>query len=218
MMEDYTANLEQLVKERTQLLEEAQQQADRLLKNMLPSSIADDLKAGGPVPPQLYTNATVLFSDIRGFSRMAANSTPYQVRIRRNHCQKRRIQSGDDRPHLHGRLGSAPRECQGHRSQNANRWSNWLSQRIRGGGRCEFFGAGEVKALPGGRSDWRPRAAVCSATPSTRSRMESTGMDKKSKSVSLSYNLIKCFYPQFIVIERGKVEIKGKGECNTFFL
>lgn len=43
------------------------------------SSIAEDLKAGRAVPPQLYLNATVLFSDIRGFTRMASNSTPLQV-------------------------------------------------------------------------------------------------------------------------------------------
>ncbi|KAI6244142.1 Guanylate cyclase [Aphelenchoides fujianensis] len=68
-----------LVKDRTAMLEDAQQQADRLLKNMLPPSVAEDLKVGKPVVPQLYQNATVLFSDIRGFTRISSTSTPLQI-------------------------------------------------------------------------------------------------------------------------------------------
>ncbi|VDN22945.1 unnamed protein product [Cylicostephanus goldi] len=68
MMEEYTSNLENMVRDRTALLEEAQKQADRLLNSMLPKSIAEDLKVGKPVLPQLYQCATVLFSDIRGKS------------------------------------------------------------------------------------------------------------------------------------------------------
>uniref|UniRef100_A0A915DCZ7 guanylate cyclase n=1 Tax=Ditylenchus dipsaci TaxID=166011 RepID=A0A915DCZ7_9BILA len=79
MMEDYTTNLEQLVRDRTAMLEDAQQQADRLLKNMLPPSVAEDLKMGKPIMPQLYQNATVLFSDIRGFTRISSSSTPLQI-------------------------------------------------------------------------------------------------------------------------------------------
>jgi class 3 adenylate cyclase len=43
------------------------------------SSVAEDLKMGKPILPQLYQNATVLFSDIRGFTRIASSSTPLQV-------------------------------------------------------------------------------------------------------------------------------------------
>lgn len=78
-MEDYTSNLEQIVKDRTAMLEDAQQQADRLLKNMLPASIVEDLKLGKPVTPQLYQGSTVLFSDIREFTRISSISTPLQI-------------------------------------------------------------------------------------------------------------------------------------------
>uniref|UniRef100_A0A914E165 guanylate cyclase n=1 Tax=Acrobeloides nanus TaxID=290746 RepID=A0A914E165_9BILA len=79
MLEDYTTNLEQTVRSRTILLEEAQAQADRLLKSMLPASIAEDLKVGRSVAPQLYASATILFSDIRGFTQISSTSTPFQV-------------------------------------------------------------------------------------------------------------------------------------------
>ncbi|KAH7703408.1 GCY-9 protein, partial [Aphelenchoides avenae] len=65
--------------ERTQKLEEAQQQADRLLRNMLPPTIAESLKYGKPVIPQLYENATVLFADIHDFTRISSSSTPLQI-------------------------------------------------------------------------------------------------------------------------------------------
>lgn len=42
-------------------------------------SVAEDLKVGKTVMPQLYSNATVLFSDIRGFTRISSTSTPFQI-------------------------------------------------------------------------------------------------------------------------------------------
>lgn len=42
-------------------------------------SVANALKLGQTVDPENYTSATVSFSDIVGFTAMAAQSTPLQV-------------------------------------------------------------------------------------------------------------------------------------------
>ena len=47
--------------------------------NCFSRSIADDLKVGKAVMPQMYACATVLFSDIRGFTRISSMSTPFQI-------------------------------------------------------------------------------------------------------------------------------------------
>jgi hypothetical protein len=79
MMNRYAHDLERLVGERTAALVDAQRRADHLLNQMMPPSVAALLKAGHDVPPKLYSSATVLFTDIVGFTSLSAQSTPMNV-------------------------------------------------------------------------------------------------------------------------------------------
>jgi adenylate cyclase len=67
-------------------LEEAQHQieaqkaeSERLLLNVLPKSIAEELKRKGRVQPRYYQAATVLFADFSGFTRLAASMEPSRL-------------------------------------------------------------------------------------------------------------------------------------------
>uniref|UniRef100_A0A8D2M073 guanylate cyclase n=1 Tax=Varanus komodoensis TaxID=61221 RepID=A0A8D2M073_VARKO len=79
MLEQYSSNLEDLIRERTEELEVEKQKTDRLLTQMLPPSVAEALKTGAPVEPEYFEEVTLYFSDIVGFTTISAMSEPIEV-------------------------------------------------------------------------------------------------------------------------------------------
>ena len=61
------------------LIAEERAKSDRLLLNILPGSVADELKATGKTEPVFYNAATVLFTDFEGFTLIAENLAPHDL-------------------------------------------------------------------------------------------------------------------------------------------
>ncbi|CAG5135632.1 unnamed protein product, partial [Candidula unifasciata] len=63
-MEQYANNLEKMVEEKTVELREEKKKSEELLYQILPRSVADRLKSGLRVEPQVYEGVSIYFSDI----------------------------------------------------------------------------------------------------------------------------------------------------------
>uniref|UniRef100_A0A3P8XKS7 Guanylate cyclase n=1 Tax=Esox lucius TaxID=8010 RepID=A0A3P8XKS7_ESOLU len=79
MLEQYSTNLEDLIRERTEELEVERKKTDNLLAQMLPRSVCLALKTGKPVKPEHFSEVTLYFSDIVGFTTISALSEPIEV-------------------------------------------------------------------------------------------------------------------------------------------
>jgi len=66
-------------KQTLQDLQEAQEKSERLLLNILPKSIAEQLKHSPQAIAEYYPQATILFSDIVGFTPLSARLTPIEL-------------------------------------------------------------------------------------------------------------------------------------------
>ncbi|KAK3779967.1 hypothetical protein RRG08_041430 [Elysia crispata] len=65
--------------DRTKALNKEKKRTDTLLYQMLPKSVADQLKQNEVVTAENFNESTIFFSDIQGFTQISARSSPIQV-------------------------------------------------------------------------------------------------------------------------------------------
>ncbi|OWA53707.1 Atrial natriuretic peptide receptor 1 [Hypsibius exemplaris] len=78
-MEQYAMDLEIKVAEKTQQFMDEKNRSEQLLGQLLPKSVAAALTRGEHVDPEAYDSVTIFFSDIVGFTTIAATGTPMWV-------------------------------------------------------------------------------------------------------------------------------------------
>lgn len=88
-VENQNRVLEETVTERTKDLNLEVQKSERLMLNILPESIASRLKAGDDSISDSYQNATILFSDLVGFTKMSSSKTAEELVFLLNDLFKR---------------------------------------------------------------------------------------------------------------------------------
>ncbi|XP_026792730.3 retinal guanylyl cyclase 2 isoform X2 [Pangasianodon hypophthalmus] len=234
MLEQYSSNLEELIRERTEELEIEKQKTEKLLTQMLPPSVAEALKLGSTVKPEYFDSVTVYFSDIVGFTTISANSEPIEVvdllndlytlfdAIISNHDVYKVETIGDAYMVASGLPVSNGNR---HAAEIANMALDILSAvgtfkmrhmpdvpvRIRIGLHTGSCVAGVVGLT-------MPRYCLFGDTVNTASRMESTGMPYRIHVHSSTVKILLALKAGYKVQLRGRIELKGKGTEETYWL
>ena len=222
------------VKERTAELSAEKERSDELLLNILPAEVAEELKATGAAKARHFEQASVLFTDFKGFTGMSAYLGADVLLHELNAC----FEAFDDIITRHGiekikTIGDAYMCAGGLPDPNTSspiavvqaalEMQAFMAERKK---RHDAIGqpvfemrvgihTGPVVAGIVGVKKFQ--YDIWGDTVNTASRMESNGEVGRVNISETTYEIVKN-EPGLTFTPRGKIDVKGKGEMEMYFV
>lgn len=228
LIEAQKDQLEIEVAERTKELRMEKEETERLLYNILPVEIAKELQEKGTIIPRRYEEISVLFSDFKGFTNTVSTMPANRLVEELNDI----FHVFDDIIDKHGiekikTIGDSyliaaglPKESENHAIQCvkvALEMIHFIEKRnetsaIKWQMRVGIHSGTVVAGVVGKK---KFTYDVWGDTVNIAQRMEASGVPGKVNISAYTYDLIKQY---FECEYRGKVDAKGKGEIDMYFV
>lgn len=216
-----------------EIIRSEKEKSDRLLLNILPEKIANELKEKGFVKPVLYESVTVIFTDFKGFTKIASNMLPEDLLEKLDMiflqfdqiCERRNIEKLKTIGDAYMCAGGLPEINITHpidaclaaiEMQNFMNETKSIIEQISGEQFWDMrlgIHTGTVVAGVIGKTKFA--YDVWGDAVNTASRMESNGSIGKINISDSTYSRVKDF---FDCEYRGKIEAKNKGMIDMYFL
>ncbi|XP_078415311.1 uncharacterized protein LOC144691112 [Cetorhinus maximus] len=232
-MTEWIQNYARSLKERTEDLKRQRRLAEDLLHQMLPKSVAKQLRRHKHVEAESYEQVSIYFSDIVGFTTIAASCTPLQVVEMLNNlymCFDTRIESYD--VYKVETIGDAYMVVSGLPERKGTKHADEIAKMA-----LDLVAAVRqvpIPHMPTERLQLRvgihtgpcvagvvghkmPRYCLFGDTVNTASRMESTSLPQKIHISSVTFAAL-AQDDAYEIELRGETELKGKGKMKTYWL
>ncbi len=216
------------------LIQKEKDRSDDLLHNILPKEVAAELKAKGSAEARAFANATVLFTDFKGFTQLAEQLSAADLVAEIDHCFK-----GLDAIVEHHRIekiktiGDAYMAAAGLPDPNASSAKDMVFAALE---MQEFIQRRRTDRLSAGLPAFEMRVGIHSGpviagivgvkkfaydiwgdTVNTAARMESSGEIGRINISATTYAQVKEF-AGFRFEPRGMVGAKNKGDMEMYFV
>jgi class 3 adenylate cyclase len=231
--------LERIVKERTkeiqqqkEIIELEKDKSDKLLLNILPAEVADELKQTGKSAAKSFESVTVLFTDIKDFTKISEHQTPEKLVAEIDFC----FRAFDDIMQKHGlekikTIGDAYMCAGGLPVKNETHTMDVVLAALE---IKDFINQLKEERIKTNQSYFEVRIGISTGpvvagivgnkkfaydiwgdTVNTASRMESASEIGKVNISGTTYELIK---DKFKCTYRGKIPAKNKGDVDMYFV